>query len=177
MSEILIQEHNESWPLAFQTERDNLVLAVPMKIKGIHHIGSTSVPGLAAKPIIDIMLEVADVEALDKLRHCFEALGYECMGEFGIAGRRFFRKGRPNRRTHHIHAFEVDSIGARRHLAFRDYMRAHPQIAAEYEALKRAIAAGCDGDIERYCDGKAEFVREHERLALDWWTQVQRPTK
>jgi GrpB-like predicted nucleotidyltransferase (UPF0157 family) len=172
MSEITIQEYHSAWPLAFQSERDALVSAIPIELEAIHHIGSTSVPGLAAKPIIDIMLVVVDITALDSIRYSFEELGYQCMGEFGINGRRFFRKGRPGRRTHHIHAFEAGSIGADRHLAFRDYIQAHPDIAAEYESLKRTVAAACEGDIQRYCDGKAEFMRKHEGLALKWWSNA-----
>lgn len=172
MSEITIQEYDSAWPLAFKSERDALVSAVLIDPGAIHHIGSTSVPGLAAKPIIDILLEVADINSLDSARNSFEGLGYECMGEFGIPGRRFFRKGRPGRRTHHIHAFETGSIGARRHLAFRDYIQVNPDIAAEYEHLKRSVAAACEGDIQRYCDGKAEFMRKHETLALQWWSNA-----
>jgi GrpB-like predicted nucleotidyltransferase (UPF0157 family) len=169
MSEITIQEYDSAWPLTFQSERDALVSAIPIELVAIHHIGSTSVPGLAAKPIIDIMLEVANIDVLDSVRYSFEGLGYECMGEFGISGRRFFRKGPRGHRTHHIHAFEIGSIGAVRHLAFRDYIKEHPNIAAEYETLKRAVAAACAGDIQRYCDGKAEFMQKHEELALQWW--------
>ena len=95
-------------------------------------------------------------------------LGYECMGEFGIPGRRYFRKGGENR-THQIHVFaEADGRNVARHLAVRDYLRAHPQRAREYGALKAALAARYPEDIGAYCDGKDAFVRALERDALIW---------
>lgn len=134
----------------------------------VHHIGSTAVPGLAAKPVIDMMPVVHSLAAADAQSAAFEALGYECMGEYGIAGRRYYRKG-GDERTHQIHIFaegDVRNIG--RHLAVRDYLRAHPAEAAAYGALKRELAARFPEDIEGYCDGKDAFVRGLERRALAW---------
>lgn len=168
MPEITIEKYNDYWPTLFQEEHDAILSAVPVSLYAIHHIGSTSVPRLSAKPIIDILIEVDDLGKLDSANSSFEALGYECMGEYGIIGRRFYRKGKP-RRSHHIHAFESGSIGVRRHLAFRDYIKAHPEIAREYESLKRYVAAISDGDMDKYCEGKDAFVSEHQKLALKWW--------
>jgi GrpB-like predicted nucleotidyltransferase (UPF0157 family) len=98
-----------------------------------------------------------------------EALGYEAKGEFGIPGRRYFRKDDAEGiRTHQVHAFGAGSPGAARHLAFRDYMRAHPGIAREYGALKARLARAHPHDMQAYMDGKDAFVREHERRALLW---------
>ncbi|MDX1492233.1 MAG: GrpB family protein [Pseudohongiellaceae bacterium] len=166
MSEILIEKYNEARPALFKKEQKLLLdsLSIPVKV---HHIGSTSIPGLGAKPIIDILLEVDEFDALDRASIVFESLGYECMGEFGIPDRRYFRKG-GERRTHHVHAFIRGSIGAHRHLAFRDYLRCHAEVANEYDAFKRLVAGTCNGSSDVYCDGKAEFVSTHERRALEW---------
>ena len=127
----------------------------------IHHIGSTSVEELAAKPIIDIMMEVVSLDEIDQNRDRFEAAGYVVMGEFVIPGRRYYRKG-VKKRTHQIHLFESGDPNLVRHLAFRDYLREFPEIRKEYGDLKIRIASECDNDIERYCDGKDDFIKHHE---------------
>jgi GrpB-like predicted nucleotidyltransferase (UPF0157 family) len=132
-----------------------------------HHIGSTAVPGLRAKPIIDILLEVSSLPELDERADRLEKLGYEAMGEFGIPGRRYFRKGR-SARTHHIHAFKRGDTHIRRHLAFRDYLIAHAEIAAQYGRLKAGLAAEFANDNEGYCAGKDGFVKFYEAEALNW---------
>jgi len=132
----------------------------------IYHIGGTSVPGLSAKPIIDILIEVDDVSSLDDHIKHLEAIGYIGRGENGIIGRRYFEKG--GDRTYQIHAFKKGSLGALRHLAFRDYLISHPQVAHEYALLKKLVAETCDNDINRYCDGKEVFIKENEKLAIEW---------
>lgn len=120
-----------------------------------YHIGSTSVPGLAAKPIIDIMAAVRNLEKVDGVAEAFSKIGYEYLGEFGIKGRRYLRKG-GDERTHQIHIFQMNdwnNIG--RHLAFRNYMRTHEKERTEYAKLKIALAQKFPYDIDRYCDGKA----------------------
>ena len=98
----------------------------------------------------------------------FEALGYEYLGEFGIPGRRYLRKG-GDERTHQMHIFASDDVHAiARHLAVRDYLRAHPARAAAYGALKLELAARFPYDIDGYCDGKDAFVGALERDALEW---------
>ena len=132
----------------------------------IYHIGSTSVEGLAAKPIIDIMAAVQNLEKVDDAAEAFSKIGYEYLGEFGIAGRRYLRKG-GDERTHQIHIFQTEdwnNIG--RHLAFRDYMRTHKKERDEYAKIKKVLAQKFPYDIDGYCDGKEEFVRKIEKLAL-----------
>lgn len=132
----------------------------------IYHIGSTSVPGLAAKPVIDIMAAVRSLEKVDRVAAAFSEIGYEYLGEFGIEGRRYLRKG-GDERTHQIHIFQMsdwNNIG--RHLAFRNYMRTHEKERAEYAKLKTELARKFPYDIEGYCDGKESFVHEIENLAL-----------
>ena len=137
----------------------------------LHHIGSTAVEGLWAKPILDLMPVVTSLEAVDRLDPELEALGYQCMGEFGIPGRRYFRKG-GDHRTHQLHVFQAgDRKNILRHLAVRDYLRACPAEREAYGALKRWLAGQYPEDIEGYCDGKDSFVRALERRALDWYDE------
>lgn len=141
-----------------------------------HHIGSTAVPGLMAKPIIDIILEVKDVNELDCQRSKFAKLKYEVMGEFGIRGRRYYRKG-GDLRTHQIHAFKKGDQNIVRHLAFREYLIEHKEVAQDYGRLKLEIAKRCNNDIEEYCDGKDEFIKNHESIAIKWYKARKQKTK
>ena len=170
MRKIEVVDYNPEWPVAFEQEREQILPIAPGLIIEVHHIGSTSVPELAAKPIIDMLLEVKEIAALDAHNAAFEALGYEALGEFGILGRRYFRKGGDDR-THQIHAFESGSDGWLRHIAFRDYLRAHPEVREAYAAVKREAAAQCNHDIYAYMDHKDAFVKAAEQDALRWYAQ------
>ncbi|WP_240549237.1 GrpB family protein [Billgrantia antri] len=172
MNDIVVVPYEEGWARRFDEERWLIEEAVDGLQYRVHHIGSTSVEGLQAKPIIDILLEVADLKELDGRSCSFEAIGYECLGEFGMPGRRYYRKG-GNSRTHQIHAFELGSADVQRHLAFRDYLRAHPVVAQEYGELKQRVAKACRHDITLYSEGKADFVKLHEQRALAWLKDTQ----
>ena len=161
--------YNPNWPAQFEAEASILREVLGDIVVAIHHMGSTSVPGLQAKPIIDMLPEVTDLEALDALTSRFEACGYEVMGAYGIPGRRYFRKG-GDHRTHHIHAFASGDPNIDRHLAFRDYLRAHPAVAQEYGRVKEESARRSNNDIEDYCDAKDPFIKLHEPKALAWYT-------
>jgi GrpB-like predicted nucleotidyltransferase (UPF0157 family) len=131
----------------------------------VHHIGSTAVPGLAAKPIVDILVEVTDFRALDTHNSNMEAIGYKPKGEFVISGRRYFQKG-IDARTHHVHAFVTGDDNVMKHIAFRDYLISHRAIAEDYGTLKKNIAIACDNDISKYYDSKEAFVRHHVAIAV-----------
>ena len=170
--QVRIVEYDPAWPGLFRAEAHRIEGILKEDLVRIFHIGSTSVPGLKAKPIIDIMPVVLSIEQVDEKAGQFEALGYEAMGELGIPGRRYFRKGGKNR-THQIHAFQYDNVrDITRHLAFRDYLRCHPDVSAAYAALKSELALWYPGDIERYCDGKDSFVKRVERDALQWYWET-----
>jgi len=162
---IKVIEYDPIWPHLFEDERSLLFQTLGDIVIRIHHIGSTAVPGLAAKPIIDILIEVVDVVALDALNQNIEAIGYEPRGESGIPRRRYFKKGGDNR-TYHIHAFARGDSNIARYIAFRDYLRAHPEVASEYAKLKNVVASTCDDDIVRYNDGKDEYVKRVEVIAM-----------
>lgn len=137
------------------------------ELETLYHIGSTSVPGLAAKPIIDIMGVVHNIMRVDLFNQAMVDVGYEPMGEFGIPGRRYFRKG-GDIRTHHVHVFEIHSAHIARHLAFRDYLRSHPEEAQKYGSLKHRLAQQFPGDIDAYIKGKEDLVQAIERKAVMW---------
>lgn len=168
MREIKVVDYQEIWVTKFNEETELLMDAIGFLNPSIHHIGSTSVPGLAAKPIIDILIEVENINILDNHSDNFERIGYHSRGELGIPGRRFYQKGGDNR-SHQIHAFKRGHSDVVRHLAFREYLISHPEIALEYASLKKNVALSCNNDIDRYCEGKDEFVKRHEKLALEWW--------
>jgi len=96
-----------------------------------------------------------------------ETIGYEAKGEYGIFGRRYFRKG-VSRRTHQVHAFVSNDENVTRHIAFRNYLREHLSVMKEYGRLKAALADTCNNDIDVYCDGKEEFIKFHEAKAIEW---------
>ena len=155
------------WHRKFESEASLIHSAVEPVAVGIHHIGSTSIPGIVAKPIIDMLLEVTSVEALDECTASIEALGYEAKGEFGISGRRYFRKDNATGlREYQVHAFATDSGEVDRHLAFRNYLRSHPAVAEEYSRLKLKLAKQYPTDMVAYTDAKSPFIKATERVAL-----------
>lgn len=166
---IRVVSHDPDWPARFDAEAERIAMAAGAAMARLHHIGSTSIPGIAAKPVIDMLLEATSLASLDRQTPSLEALGYEAMGAFGIPGRLYFRRDDANGvRTHQLHAFAAGVPDALRHLAFRDYMRAHRAVADEYGALKQRLAEAHPLDMAAYIDGKDAFVREHERRALIW---------
>jgi GrpB-like predicted nucleotidyltransferase (UPF0157 family) len=168
MTEIHLAEHDLAWRTDFAQEAVRLRSVLGAALLDVHHIGSTAVPELVAKPVIDMLAVVSSVHGLDEYQDRLAHIGYEGMGEFGIPGRRYFRKhAADGRRTHHLHAFEAGAAEIERHLRFRDYLRAHPDEAMRYAALKRGLAAQ-SSDTRAYTDGKAAFVREVDRRAAAW---------
>jgi GrpB-like predicted nucleotidyltransferase (UPF0157 family) len=148
-------------------ERGNA--GVRKQLLAIYHIGSTSIRGIHAKPIIDMLAVVSDVAAVDHRDAGLTRLGYVAKGEFGIPGRRYFYRNNTRAiRTHQIHAFQAGSAAVTRHLAFRDFLIAHPEIASMYGDLKRRLAAAHPEDIEAYMDGKDDFIKDVEVKALAW---------
>lgn len=166
---LTVEPHRASWKRDFEIEAAKVQGALGSTLIALHHAGSTAIPGIYAKPIIDILADVTCLEAVDEHLHDMQALGYESMGEFGIPGRRYFRKNDDSgMRTHHIHAFVHRSPHIGRHLVFRDYLISHPGTAQAYSELKRGLVQTCNGDIEAYMDGKDAFIKDVERKALNW---------
>lgn len=162
---VYVVDYNPQWPERFRKESRLIEKILGDNCVSVHHIGSTAVPGLAAKDIIDILVVVRSLDDADKSAAGFVSAGYEWMGEFGIPWRRYLRKG-GDERTHQIHLFQQDDENIRRHLAFRDYLRTHHDVSEEYAALKKDLAIRFPYDIGAYCDGKDLFVRTIEKAAL-----------
>lgn len=133
----------------------------------IEHIGSTAVPGLAAKPIIDIMVGLENFALADSLVPRVTTLGYEYVQKYEAVMplRRYFRRDTNGARSHHLHMVAVGGEFWERHLLFRDYLRQHPDVAADYAALKRQLAAREWHDVNDYADAKTEFIRSIEERA------------
>ncbi|SFS63907.1 GrpB family protein [Marininema halotolerans] len=168
MRNVQVVEDDFKWEGRFQKERDRLQDAFGSEWIAGHHIGSTAVPRLAAKPILDILIVVRDIERVDALVEKIEALGYQSWGEYGIPGRRYFNKG-GDRRTHHLHVFAQGHPDIKRHLAFRDFLIHHPTEAEQYGELKKELAKRFPTDIGAYMDGKDGLIKELEKKALEWW--------
>jgi len=165
MRRIIVVEYEEQWHTRYEAERGLLQNTLGKVISQVHHIGSTSIPGLSAKPIIDILLEVYDLDELDKLNFAMERAGYCVRGENGIPNRRYFTKGEEHR-SHHVHAFGVGNPQIVKHLAFRDYLRKNKKEADEYAEIKHAAALASEDNIHLYNTLKADFIAQHLRLAL-----------
>ena len=162
MRTIVVVPYDPRWPELFEQEAARIAAVFGPELISIHHIGSTSVPGLRAKPIIDIMPIVRQIERLDLFNEAMVALGYEPRGENGIAGRRFYSKGGDENRTHHVHSYEPGNPD------FRDYLIAHPEEAQQYARLKQALAQQYPHDIIGYMDGKDAFIKGILQQARAW---------
>jgi GrpB-like predicted nucleotidyltransferase (UPF0157 family) len=162
-----VVKHKDEWSKMFKEEAEKINDIFGEEILNIHHIGSTAIPNITAKPIIDILIEVRELEKVDDFIDGMEQIGYECKGEFGIGGRRFFIKGGDNR-SHHIHVFNTGNEEIARHLAFRDYMRVHPEEAQQYSDLKQTLAEKFSMDIEKYVEGKNDYIKEIDKRAKKW---------
>ena len=173
MQHITVVPYDPAWEKEFEKEAAALEKILGEECLALYHIGSTAVPGLKAKPIIDILAVVRSLDGVDERCSLFEKLGYECMGEMGIRSRRYFRKG-GDERTHQIHIFEEkNQKEIRRHLAVRDYLRGHRAEAEAYGSLKARLAEEFPYDIEGYCQGKDAFVKQLEEKALLWRKQQE----
>jgi GrpB-like predicted nucleotidyltransferase (UPF0157 family) len=159
---VLIVPYDPAWPEAFRAERALLAAALGSDRFRFEHIGSTAVPGLGAKPVLDILLGAPALSEIDAAIGRIEALGYVYVPEYEreIPDRRFFRKDMNGLRTHHVHAVETDGDFWRKHLLFRDHLRSHPEAAEAYHRLKRDLARRFRNDRDAYTDGKTQFIRE-----------------
>ena len=173
---LIIVDYDSQWPQRFEAERLRLQNALGDYALSIEHMGSTSVPGLAAKPVIDITVGVASLALAD--RYCLEpiqALGYEYVPQFEdvMPRRRYFRRSdATGMRTHQIHLWEITDSEYERHIVFRDYLRAHPHEAQAYAEVKRRLAKLYDS-VNDYADAKSEFIKPCEQRAFAWKNNAQ----
>lgn len=165
---VIVTAPSPDWPRAFRDEAAALRPALGPALMALHHIGSTAVPGLAAKPTIDILGVVTGLAAARSRETALAALGYVARGASGLPGRLYFRKTTGADRTHHLHLFAQGDAHIARHLAFRDYLTAHPDEARDYGALKTALAAAHPEDIQAYMEGKAAMCEALNTRAQHW---------
>lgn len=163
---VRLTEYDGNWVRMFEEEARRLREVFGGEILRFEHFGSTSVPGLKAKPVIDMMCLVKDIGRIDASNERMRGLGYDVAGDWGIPGRRLFRKGGENR-SHHIHFYQFGHPQIERHLVFRDYLRNHPEEAERYGQLKETLAGRHD-DTSCYSKAKKAFVQEMEQRALRW---------
>jgi GrpB-like predicted nucleotidyltransferase (UPF0157 family)/GNAT superfamily N-acetyltransferase len=162
-------EYSPEWPAEAEREASRLRALLGDTLVAIHHVGSTSVPGLAAKPVIDLLPLARDIADIERRTALLQDAGYRAWGEFGLPGRRYFTRDRDGERTHNLHFYAAGNPDVDRHLALCAYLRGHRSARAEYEVLKRGAYAQHPADIAAYNDAKTVWIRAIEPLALDWY--------
>jgi GrpB-like predicted nucleotidyltransferase (UPF0157 family) len=168
LRKVEVVPYNSQWPLLFQIEAEKLAAIMGGEVVALHHVGSTAVPHLAAKPIIDILAEVKSIVRIDAFNKALRQAGYVPQGEFGVAGRRFFIKGDEVNRSHHVHMFQTGHPDIASLLTFRDYLVAHPDEAEAYSRLKETLAQQFPTDIQGYIAGKHSLVEALTHKAKLW---------
>ncbi len=155
---VMLKEYDPDWANEYLKEKENLEKIFSGFNVDIQHIGSTSVKGCAAKPIIDISIGVESLEYGKLLIEPLEKAGYEYRGEAGVPGRLFLKKQTGEVQSHFIHIEQIDSESYKNHILFRDYLNNHPEEVIKYSQLKRKLAEIHFNDRERYTEEKAQFI-------------------
>jgi len=165
--------HNPEWTQLADEEAQRIREGLSFPIIGIYHIGSTSIPGIKAKPILDFVIEVDDMDIVINALDEFRILGYESKGEYGIPGRQFFTRDTDGERSHHLHVFQTGHPDIERHTVFRDFLRANPQAAREYEKLKEKLAERFPKQSGSYTEAKSDFILSMDEVARYWLEHKQ----
>lgn len=161
---VKLEPYSPAWADEYQRERERIVAAVGDRIQGIEHVGSTAIPGVCAKPIIDIAIAVPTLDTADTFAPALAKLGYDYPGDIGIPGERIFGRGSVVR-THIIHVVAAGGTEWRHYVEFRDALRTNPLLAAEYDRLKIRLAHEHTDDCAAYTRAKSEFIDRVLRLA------------
>lgn len=154
---VIIEDYDPSWPERFEILRSRIGAALGSLAAAIEHVGSTAVPGLAAKPIIDVDVLLRSEADLPRAIERLAAIGYAHQGDLGVPGREAFRAP-PSEFRHHLYVCPPDSKACRQHLTFRDYLRTHSEAARAYGLLKRSLASRHGSDRDGYTQAKTEFI-------------------
>jgi GrpB-like predicted nucleotidyltransferase (UPF0157 family) len=168
--------YNPEWKQQAHDEARRIAAALGANAAAVHHIGSTSVPGLPAKPTLDFLVEVHDILVVDQCNPAMLELGYQPKMENGIPGRRYFQRKCGEVHTHHMHTFQRGHPQIERMIAFRDYLIAHPAEAQAYSQLKEQLASIFTCDALSYTNGKTQFIQEIDRKARQWKLALQAST-
>ena len=165
---VVVHSYEKTWADDFVAIRDELNTVLKDLALRIEHVGSTSVEGLSAKPIIDIDVVIRDREELPEVISALQKLGYSHEGDQGIPGREAFKyEGKEHLRKHHLYVCAQDSEELRRHIAFRDYLRSHPDAVAEYSRIKEEGAELYPWDIDKYIEYKSPFIESIYKIIFD----------
>lgn len=164
----VVRVHDPNWRGLFETEAAAVRERLTPTVIRIHHVGSTAIPDMFAKPIIDILVEASALALVDARTPAMQAAGYDARGEFGIEGRRYFKRAWSEQTPvgYHVHVYEQGSPQIARHLRFRDYLLANPDKARAYSAFKLSLSDEQGVLCADYAARKAAFVREVEAAAL-----------
>ena len=158
---VVVVPYEKRWEQDFEQIKTEIRNALGELALGIEHVGSTSVPGLSAKPIIDLDVVIRDETVLAAVVSALEKIGYQHEGNLGIAGREAFRyDGKHHLQKHHLYVCPADSAELKRHLAFRDYLRSHPEAVRAYSRIKEEGAARWPDDREQYIRYKSPFIEK-----------------
>ncbi|MEO3946013.1 GrpB family protein [Gorillibacterium sp. CAU 1737] len=163
--EVNVVEYNPEWPKQFKLDRARIIEVLGDQALAVEHIGSTSVAGLPAKPILDIAVAVKDLRAADSFVEPLQSIGYEYVPKEEFPKRRFFRKGEWRKGTHHLHVYELASEEWENQLGFRNYLRNHPDALRQYAELKKKLAHLYPDDRITYTNEKAPFIQSIIALA------------
>ena len=155
---VIFSPYNPLWPLWFEEEKKKLHLILGENAVAIHHVGSTAVPYLAAKPIIDIVIVTENISAFEECNPQLKEQGYLAKGEMGMCFRRFYSRGE-NPRTHHLHVYSKENDEITQYLTFRDHMRTHPDDLKAYGVLKHTLSILYKEDRDSYTLGKDSFIK------------------
>ena len=161
-----ICDYDPRWPALFEAERLKIQEKLGRLVLEIHHVGSTAVPGMKAKPEIDLLIVVKSISDINAINSSMAELGYAVRGECGIAGRHYYSKNTQCARTHKAHVCEISHSNVARQIAFRDYMRDHPKDAQEYAALKMRLAKSNSKGMAEYLEGKRNYIEGIIHAAL-----------
>lgn len=158
---VIVLPYDERWAQDFLLIKDEIQDALGGLVQKIEHVGSTSVRGLSAKPIIDIDVVIKDYSIFDNVVSALNENGYQHEGNLGIAGREAFKyEGKSHLQKHHLYVCPQDSNELKRHIAFRNYLRAHCEAVREYSRVKEKGAGLYPNDIEKYMEFKSPFIEK-----------------
>jgi GrpB-like predicted nucleotidyltransferase (UPF0157 family) len=165
--------HSPLWAATAAQEASRLKTVLGDALVKVHHIGSTAIPGIMAKPVVDLIPIVRSIERLDEMEGAIRSLDYKWFGEYGLPGRRYccLFDAKTSRRVFQLHCYQAGAKEVLRHLAFRDYLCAHPPIAKQYEDEKIRAAARRSDDVNAYNDEKNNWIKLVEKDALSWYAR------
>ncbi|MHA1222566.1 MAG: GrpB family protein [Candidatus Heimdallarchaeaceae archaeon] len=157
---VILKKHKKVWEELYQKEKELISQQIGKYVKEIQHIGSTSIPEIVAKPILDLAIALDSLANMEKVIEKLEEIGYEYKGKQGDQERYMFVKQEKNCTTHHLHVMEKDSLEWKKHVVFRDYLISHPSEAKKYEKLKIKLGKKYRKEREKYTEGKEKFIKK-----------------